>query len=112
MGPIRGMVTSSLLLKINEHTAISRKGNNTERAEWSKVLGEKQREKGANLFLAKQYQLHISNARRGIVLQEDNSSLYELSKRNWLLRNTFGSKTFSYPKANIPDSVSMSFASV
>jgi len=75
------MVTSSLLLKINEHTAISRKGSNTARAAWSKVLGEQQREKGANLFLAKQYQLHISNERKGIVLREDNSSLYELTVR-------------------------------
>ena len=49
---------------------------------WSKVLGRDQkRAKGANLFLAKQYQLHISNARKGIVLWEDNSSLYEPSVR-------------------------------
>jgi len=77
------MVTSSLLLKINDHTAkYHAKGSHTTRAAWSKSPGsEHQREIGANPFLAKQYHLHISNARKGIVLREDNSSLYELSVR-------------------------------
>ena len=68
-GPIEAL-GFRLLLKINEHTAKSRKGSNTARAAWSKVLAERQREKGANMFLAKQYQLHISNARKGIVLDQ------------------------------------------
>jgi len=68
-GPIEAL-GFRLLLKNQQHSTISRKCSALGEQERGAKSWEKdqQRAKGANLFLAKQYQLHISNARKGIVL--------------------------------------------
>ena len=58
---------------------------------------------------------HISNTRKGIVLQGRPILLVliisMIISEKWLLRNTFGLKVFSYPRTSIDDDVGMSFAS-
>ena len=116
MGPIRGMVISSLLLKINEHTTISRKGSSTARAAWGRVLGENERARtrGTILFSGKQYCRTHREQERELSFTEGNSSCtshHKVISEKWLLRNTFGQKAFSQPRARTLDDVGMSLAS-
>ena len=108
-GPIEAL-SFRLLLKINEHTAISRKGSNTATAAWSKVLGESTatlHERNNSVFL----ETVLPHTRRKLSSTQGNFSCISYtasSVKKRLLRNTFAIEGVFLAML---DDVSMSLAS-